>query len=416
MTMENFEQKYKEALENFKKIKSANSDNKELVNFIEYEYPELRESEDDKIRKELVEFVNQYGDKFYGQISKACAISWLEKQGEQKPTDKIEPKFKIGDWVVYNRDDYSREIMQIYDIRDCRYCFNDNIHFSWSIKECDEKSHLWTIQDANDGDVLATKKGNPFIYDKDRYNNGLAYYYAGLDVNKELTLKSPHHMLAHFGELHSVSPATKEQRELLFQKMKEAGYKWDAENKKLNKIEQSPIWSEEDENFYKSVINGLQTYNHSDTPCSNWFKSLKDRVQHQPKQEWSEYDEIQLSEAIQMIEANGTWIRSEDAVKKVSNWLNSLKPQTKQDWNDNDKRVLKALITLCDQKLNNCDSQLEFMMYSDWMNWLKSLKPCWKPSEFQLECLAKVIPHRDNEIDNELEYVLTELYEQLKQL
>ena len=30
-----------------------------------------------------------------------------------------------------------------------------------------------------------------------------------------------------------------------------------------------------------------------------------------------------------MIEANGTWIRSEDAVKKVSNWLKSLKPRWK---------------------------------------------------------------------------------------
>ena len=78
----------------------------------------------------------------------------LEKQREQKPADKVEPKFKVGDWVVYNRNDSSREIMQIYDIRDDRYYFNDNVHFSWSIKECDEKCHLWTIQDASDGDVF----------------------------------------------------------------------------------------------------------------------------------------------------------------------------------------------------------------------------------------------------------------------
>ena len=45
--------------------------------------PELKEPEDEKIRKGLIDFVNQYGDNFYGQISKASVIAWLEKQGEQ---------------------------------------------------------------------------------------------------------------------------------------------------------------------------------------------------------------------------------------------------------------------------------------------------------------------------------------------
>ena len=40
-------------------------------------------------------------------------------------------------------------------------------------------------------------------------------------------------------------PATKEQRDLLFQKMKEAAYEWDAEKKKLKKIE---VASKESEN------------------------------------------------------------------------------------------------------------------------------------------------------------------------
>ena len=90
----------------------------------------------------------------------------------------------------------------------------------------------------------------------------------------------------------------------------------------------------EDEKIIKYIIWHLKhTRMYLDNSINNhveeaidWLKSLKDRVQPQPKQEWSEYDKIQLSEAIQMIEANGTWIRSEDAVKKVSNWLKSIKP------------------------------------------------------------------------------------------
>ena len=52
--MEDYKKKYEEALENIKKIKSTNKDNKELVDFIEYEYPELKESEDERVRKHLL--------------------------------------------------------------------------------------------------------------------------------------------------------------------------------------------------------------------------------------------------------------------------------------------------------------------------------------------------------------------------
>lgn len=145
-----------------------------------------------------------------------------EKQGEQNPADKVEAKFKIGDWVVYNRTDHSREVMQIYDIRDNRYYFNDNTHFSWSVKECDEKSHLWSIKEAREGDVLATESGKPFIFkgflDKLHPNSPVACceidnsdnFYVGVSMNRWTDGK--------------VYPASIEQHELLFRKMKEAGY------------------------------------------------------------------------------------------------------------------------------------------------------------------------------------------------
>lgn len=98
-------------------------------------------------------------------------------------------------------------------------------------------------------------------------------------------------------------------------------------------------WSEEDKRIsieIKCLINNYRTGDDEHKLCS-WIDNLKDRLQPQPKQEWSEYDKIQLSEAIQMIEANGTWIRSEDAVKKVSNWLKSLKP--KSHWKPSEKQM-----------------------------------------------------------------------------
>lgn len=158
-----YKKKYGEALENFKKIKSANKDNKELVDFIEYEYPELKESEDEKIRKEMIDFFKdakqglelQERDNNQWQIERfETFLSWLEKQGEQKllnndkyqtvsveildrlyesekelerlkkgeqkPTDKVEPKFKVkyaGNW--YNVFDIKESAgVQFYGIED----------------------------------------------------------------------------------------------------------------------------------------------------------------------------------------------------------------------------------------------------------------------------------------------------------
>lgn len=46
--MEDYKEKYEQTLENIKRIKAANKDNKELVDFIEYNYPEIKESKDDE--------------------------------------------------------------------------------------------------------------------------------------------------------------------------------------------------------------------------------------------------------------------------------------------------------------------------------------------------------------------------------
>jgi hypothetical protein len=90
----------------------------------------------------------------------------------------------------------------------------------------------------NDGDVLVTTniRSCPFIYRKTGYNNDLAYYYAGIDGNGDFIEGCLKRTLYHFGPTSDVAPATKEQRDLLFQKMKEAGYKWDAKKKELRKI------------------------------------------------------------------------------------------------------------------------------------------------------------------------------------
>ena len=85
----NYEEKYKEALENLRKIKEENKDNNELVEFIECKFPELKESKAEwveKIRKELKDYL---GKRSLKKLSESDAVNqwiyWIEKQSEQKP-------------------------------------------------------------------------------------------------------------------------------------------------------------------------------------------------------------------------------------------------------------------------------------------------------------------------------------------
>lgn len=91
-------------------------------------FPELSEPEDEKIRKELIQFIKNWKDPnnigrphdfpTLTRNVEQCDryIAWLEKQGDQKPIDKIKPKFKIGDWVVYNYPDAMYPVCKVIQI------------------------------------------------------------------------------------------------------------------------------------------------------------------------------------------------------------------------------------------------------------------------------------------------------------
>lgn len=98
--MENHEEKYEKALSVAKKWHTDGVDDVKRV--IECIFPELRESEDEKIRKELIDYF--WKKKIYYESedvkmadSLQCkfakdSISWLERQGEQKPSWSEEDK------------------------------------------------------------------------------------------------------------------------------------------------------------------------------------------------------------------------------------------------------------------------------------------------------------------------------------
>lgn len=106
--MENYEKKYKEALEKARQL-CFYPTTKPFISDLQDLFPELAESGGEKIRKEIITYLSTVDDKEL--IPYESWIAWLEKQGKKEsvtcpicgweiekqgnPAGKIEPKFIV---------------------------------------------------------------------------------------------------------------------------------------------------------------------------------------------------------------------------------------------------------------------------------------------------------------------------------
>jgi len=324
-----YEKKYKEALERARKLNSGEGvEANPGWTVCEVIFPELREGEDERIRKWIIDDIRYNmnneplnNSEYKKKAEKAIAwlkkqgehkdyytkqelidmgfsftlngdivtpdemmedmkkyLAWKEKQSEQKSADKAGPKFKVGDWITNGR--YNKLIVGINSDWPF-YMFKDGT--SERIKDVNEKYHLWTIQDAKDGDVLAFDDETIVIF-KDLYNFTSFHSYCYIE-NSVFDVSEDD--IPDWWKGKGFYPATKEQRDLLFQKMNEAGYEWDSDRKELRKLEKQapkPKWSEEDDYNVQCCIaktksdieNGRIGRNKE---LINWLKSLKQRME-----------------------------------------------------------------------------------------------------------------------------------------
>ena len=280
-------------------------------------------------------------------------------KGEQKPANKVEPQFHEGDWVVV--DGVTQQITQIRPE-------GFDTDRAWNGKLTFKDVHLWTIQDAKPGNVLVDQNGGmPFIF-KECKNNHI-YCYCGYTNRKDIFFDR--FVDSEGEELHWLNlyheqayPATKEQRDLLFQKMKEAGYEWDANKKELKEIKQLTTFEE----AVKDLMNDYR-------------------------------------------DAIGDNDATTEEVKKHSEYLLSLIPQ-KPAWSKEDEVKINRIVA-CLENLNVADNDI---LLKD-VDWLKSLRQQnrWKPSESQLEALDDFIYAKYPNIEK-YEASVKSLYQDLKKL
>lgn len=258
MTTEQKARAYDAALERAKAFELP-----EYKNIMASVFPELAESEDERIKREILELVSiaGNGNQFeeikdwlekqgketsmfsnieddvrrrntiqvleyarsldtYNQYGKADIdknIAWLEKQGE--PTNKIEQSFKVGEWIVWLNKCYK------VNYNGCGYELIDQNGLSTSLEygTVDESAHLWSIDDAKDGDALVASDGSIFLFAG--VDGSACKYYVAIATDNHVEINKETKG-GYWETSRAVYPATKEQRDLLFQKMADAGYEF----------------------------------------------------------------------------------------------------------------------------------------------------------------------------------------------
>ena len=293
-----YEKKYKEAQGWIEKIYPTLQHEQQME--AEAFFPELAESKDERIRKAIINVFSTHKDyeMFFG-ASVEDIRTWLEKQGEQKASyTTIVETGNGGINALVTRE----------------------------------------LSNSCDYEEKPADKVEPF----DKYE-GLTDF--------ERTLADT--CIGWIGEELGWKQYIKDNADVLLKIAVE----------KFNSVqdvpfEQKPAWSEEDEVKINRIVACLENLNVADNDILlkdvDWLKSLKDRVQPQPNQEWSEEDEKIAKTIINEFEQSSEWYCANGLTKEDSAILGMFsvkKNKTAIEYTRTDAFIEKA----CDWLINHND-------------------------------------------------------------
>ena len=104
-----------------------------------------------------------------------------------------------------------------------------------------------------DGEVVYVSGYNKYVFIYKDEITEEAYYYVAFSINKE-RVEFPDG--GHIGYISQLRPATEEEKQLLFDKLAEEGWDWDAEKKQLVKLKWKPKLVGED--YYNPSFNEFE--------------------------------------------------------------------------------------------------------------------------------------------------------------
>ena len=321
--------------------------------------------------KDLIDFLRTC---FY---TKEECEEWIKKQKEQEPVERWQ---YVGE--VDLKENRAIEILEDY--------------LKWVVSESEQEcSYTWNeLANAIRLGISAMKEKKPNIelIQKSWYMEG----YHDRKFNKE-----PKWVI----------------------KTGEGGPRYEENPKYGQHIEEKPTeWSENDTVFLNEITDFFENktvrLQHDLDMYVHWLKSLPERFNLQPKQEWSEEDEKMLTRIIERGQSQIQMFETGLLPEQI-NWLKSLKPQPKQERSKKDEMMLQDLCEeLHDLKCGNYRCYVKDI-YNEWIAWLKSLRPVskeslqphWKPSEEQMKALYSALNDAISLYSNKV----SPLYEEISQ-
>lgn len=236
-------------------------------------------------------------DKEKAKLLKAIKDNGYKWNEETKTLEKlIDPKFKIekGKWYVCIKDLLDNYANKAFRKGDTYLSTQDgslipsNSNVPFEVVYPGTYFRDWTIQDAKEGDVLAFNDEIIVIF-KDLYNKTSFHSYCHIEDG--IFTISKEDMPDWWGG-RGFYPATKEQCNLLFQKIKAEGYEWTTETKTFGKLIEPKfkVWDKVKHKDDKTVITItgikdnyylIQFYNSNRNDYQNEKVSFKDQDKYE---------------------------------------------------------------------------------------------------------------------------------------
>jgi hypothetical protein len=364
-----------------------------------------KESEDERIRKWLFDFIEANGWSAQFSVTKEQVLAYLEKQKAKEQYDRLAPIYADQEsfesaldkaWKFYN--DSGSSTVDGCEDNAVELAFAKGFREGFLYKES-QKEQKSTLSKSEIDFADTYSKG---VWEKlmSKFKNTKGYRIGCNDVS-DIVLNA---ILDAFKWAKSRWNAAEERKPKMIQwtgkNLKEV---IDFTGKSLRFDEWFKSW-EDFENYVHSHGDILKLFcedgSHYEVPVGAWIIKTPDGFNTpshfrfiQKPAEWNEEDEIRLKEALEVLDESIKHLPigygyTKD-VRYVKDWLKSLRPQPKQEWNWGDEDFEKFRKVLAKKAF--LDEITSVQVAKELLNFLKHYRPQphWKPSKEQMEALKK---------------------------
>ena len=274
--MRDYEKDYKDALNRM--VSWMNGEHPECFDnaraAAEFVFPDLKEDYGERIRKELIKYFdigNRPSVSYISEEKSREYVEWLEKQCKQSTESGVNPthRFNNGDWLVPAAEHMDNiPPTQVIEITNRSYALG--VGQCLTFQDAERLYRLWTIQDAMPGDVLANSTIISIYMGMDKHGNVKTPCIYTANDGFEI-LDEPDNYIGQY----KLEPATRKQREKLFNAAKKAGYVWCEDKLEFKEIDEKQY--EEDELIYQHCKEILHDYGYD-----KWLEELMNKKPWKP--------------------------------------------------------------------------------------------------------------------------------------